>query len=113
MRMKKKMILFTVIAILIMNGGIGCEKTDTNAIKTEATIKNIPIEDNCGDYMVLVGNINDVSARWYKPENLSEEYKIDNLFVRITYSLTDKKYNCGFGGYKPIIIIHKIERMKK
>ena len=63
--------------------------------------------------MVLVGNINDVSARWYKPENLSEEYKIDNLFVRITYSLTDKKYNCGFGGYKPIIIIHKIERMKK
>ena len=60
--------------------------------------------------MVVIGNTDGVNAIWYKPENLSEEFKVDDLKVKITYTLTDKTHNCGFGGYKPIIIIHKIER---
>ena len=106
--MKTKMILFTMSALFFLAGEIGCEKKSEDLTK-EATIKYLPPEDNCGSFMVVVGTPEEITSLWYKPDNLPDKFKIDNLKVQITYTVTDRKHSCGFGGYKPIIIIQTIK----
>lgn len=77
----------------------------------EAVIKNISNIDDCGGFMVIIGNPEKVGSIWYKPENLPPAFQIDNLKVRISYSLTEKTHNCGFGGNKSVIIIHYIKKV--
>jgi hypothetical protein len=47
----------------------------------------------------------------YKPDNLPEAFKQDDLPVKITFTITDKEHNCGFSGYRPIINIIKIKKL--
>ncbi len=91
----------------------GCEKEEKipeEAITKKAKVFYDKAIDSCGDvYMIEIKN--NKFPDWYKPNNLPKGYQIDGINVEITYTLTDEYYNCGFGGKKAIINIHKIKRL--
>jgi hypothetical protein len=105
----KKEILSLAIVVLLLAGVslVSCETKETpdGVITTTAVVKYFPPPDNCDDYMI------EVEGKIYKPENLSEKYKVDDCKVKIKYRLTEGKHSCGFGGYVPIINILKIEKV--
>ncbi len=111
----KKIIFFSAIILFLLTTE-SCEKEDngTNVITKEAKIIYNKAIDSCGDvYMIVVKNDKDEFEKWYKPENLDMKYQQDNMFVEISYSLTGCYHDCGFGGKKEIIKIHKIKILKK
>jgi hypothetical protein len=108
--MTMKKILF---AILLCATVAGCnEKMDDTNLKTykkEGMIKYCPPPDNCNDYMIVIDI--DQYTKYYKPDNLPDKFKIDNLQIEVTYHITEEKHNCGFGGYVPVINITKIKKI--
>ncbi len=109
----KRIILFSALALLL-SATIGCEKETIpkEAITQEAKIFFDGAIDSCGGvYMIQIKS--NKFPKWYKPNNLPKEYQIDGINVQITYTLTNEFYQCGFGGKKEIINIHKIKRLKK
>lgn len=109
--MKKIIYLIIPTLMFVMSSFSGCESTSSNFTHTDtevnAIIKYISGVDFCNDYMVEVHS--EPHNKLYRPKNLSEEFAVDNLSVKITFDiLNDTTYNCGFGGYVPIIHINSI-----
>jgi len=82
-----------------------CNDENVATYKSVGIIKYVDPLDNCGAYMFIADD------RYYKPDNLPDEYKVDELQVEISYQMTDLTHNCGFGGYKPVIKIIKIKKL--
>ncbi len=111
----KRIILFSAIALFLFTLS-SCEKEDnsTNIITKEAKIIYNKAIDSCGDvYMIVVKSDEDEFGKWYKPENLDIKYQKDKMLIEISYSLTGHYHDCGFGGKKEIIKVHKIKILKK
>ena len=77
-------------------GGVGCKKS--NGFST-AIIKYLP---PC--YVIETNN-----QQHYVPMNLSDEFKVHNLRVKIVYQMTDEERNCF--GYFQVINLLKIEKL--
>jgi ssDNA-binding Zn-finger/Zn-ribbon topoisomerase 1 len=84
---------------------LGCDKYET-----KATIKYSPPFDGCGDYMIKV-ETDQTYTKYYKPDNLPDEFKIDNLPIEVTFSITEEKYDCKINGIHSIIHIKKIRKL--
>ncbi len=99
--------VFTLLLSAAMLALSGCDNNQSNPnnqITTDALIVLIDGPDTCNDYMIEIGKF------VYKPENLSSLLKVDSLKVNLTYELNNTEtYNCGFGGYVPVIRIINIE----
>lgn len=104
--MKARVLLLLLLPLVM---AAGCRKHPDSITADATVIDDTATFDNCGAYMVVIGE--GVGATWYKPENLSKEFREDNLKVKIVYSITDKTHNCGFGGYVPVITIHRIKKI--
>jgi len=113
----KKFTKKIVPAVLIVTGFLaiasfgGCKaKTLPEQIESQATIKFISSPDFCDDYMVVMDD--GVNQKLYKPQNLTDDLKIDGLQVSLTFKIvSDTTYNCGFAGYVPIINILTISTL--
>ena len=77
-------------------------------ITTNAIVKYTPPGDHCNAYMIVI--YENGFDKYYKPDRLSKQFEVGNLKVEVTYRLTEKIHNCGFGGYVPIINIIKIQK---
>ena len=107
----KKIVSFAAILFVLTSAfTCGKEKEEDPTIYVEiGVIKYMPPPDNCNDYMIIFEK--DDQIKYNKPDNLSDDYKIDGLQIKVTYRKTEEKHNCGFGGYVPIINIIKIENL--
>ncbi len=110
----KRIILFSALALFLSAMG-GCEKDEKipeEAITKKAKVFYDRAIDSCGNvYMIEIVNKNNDFLEWYKPNNLPKSYQVDGINVEITYTLTGKYHNCGFGGKAKIINIHKIKKI--
>jgi heat shock protein HslJ len=73
-------------------------------------VEYCPPPDNCNDFMIDFSPDSEY-RKFYKPDKLPEEFKIDKLKVKVTYRLNREKYNCGFGGDVPVINVLKIDKL--
>lgn len=78
-----------------------------NELQTEnATIYYDASEiDNC------IYTIKTESNSFYSVENLDETFRENNLQVKISYTKTNGKINCGFSNNLTVIKIESIERI--
>lgn len=84
------------------------EKCDNNdhLKATAATVIDggSPALDGCG-WLIRVDNTD------YSPDNLPENFKINNIKVDIVYSVSERKFACGFNGNGPNFIhLYEIKR---
>jgi len=105
---KMKEIIPLILALFIISS---CDKDDEPIWKkSPATVSySGPIAvDGCGWLIILPNN------EVYKPENLPEEFMINDLEVDITYKILEETFRCGFTppGTPPHQVI-KIDRIKK
>ncbi|MDR2928408.1 MAG: hypothetical protein LBV41_09475 [Cytophagaceae bacterium] len=112
-----KIHFFKIAAVMVVLAGwltsCGEKKLsdeNTDVFEENCIVKYMPHPDNCNDYMIVVENENPVYNTEYKPEQLPDEFKVDNLRVKVKFSISDKKHNCGFGGYASVVNIIKIEK---
>gem|GEM_PF-843384 len=108
-----KMKSISIVAGFLLLCG-GCLQIELNydsggkqALK-EAEIVYYGAPEACGcGWLIRVGEI------WYHPENLADNFKIENLKVRIDYIETREIFRCNRGGvsYKTIRIL-KMENLK-
>jgi len=54
------------------------------------------------------GWVIDVENETFHPNNLSTEFQIDSLKVKLSYKLTSENFNCGFGNSFKTIQISSI-----
>lgn len=96
-----------ISAITLTILGISCEKdkADDRLSLDNGIILYMPPPDNCNDYVIIT-----TDNFWYKPSNLSNDYKIDSLLIRFDFDSTDNFHNCGFGGSIPVIDLTHIEK---
>jgi hypothetical protein len=98
-----------LFSICLLN--LSCKKNlyynmPPNSIENTATIINAgsPAADGCG-WLLRVGTTN------YSPDNLPEQFKINNVQVTIIYTVSDAKMPCGFNANGPNFIhLHDIKR---
>ena len=83
-------------------------KSSEVEIEDFARVKFTTNFDDCNAYMIVIER--ETHDIYYKPDILANDYKIDNLHVKVKYIITEEKHNCGFGGYRPIIHIVEIEK---
>jgi hypothetical protein len=104
--MKRKILKYTAIVLLIAGTAVACKEKDTpeSYVKT-GIVKYFAPPDHCNDYMIVIGE------SIYKPDKLDEKYKVDNCEVKVTYQMSGEKHSCGFGGDVPCINILKIEKL--
>lgn len=99
MMMKKPLPLELLLLCLLCMGFTACQKNtyyedrDPNQLEDTATILDTgsPALDGCG-WLVKVGNTS------YSPDNLPNDFKINNIQVNIKYIISDTKFSCGFAG---------------
>jgi hypothetical protein len=116
--MKKLIIILLPFLFLIM-GMMACEEKE----KEDVLVKTGSIVD-VGKYMWIWAECTgfevyfDDNNEYYKPDNLPDEFKVDNLQVKITYRLSGQKHVCGTGDKNnqskrevSIIDIVKIEKI--
>ena len=108
--MKLEIFNLATILLLLMGWFSGCHKEDATILEGNCIIKHMPPPDNCNDYMIIFEKDVPENNILYKPDKLSEEFKVDNLHIKLTYRITEDKYNCSFGGYVPVINIIKIQK---
>ncbi|MDT3405585.1 hypothetical protein [Mucilaginibacter terrae] len=82
-----------------------CENSDRLSATSATVIDGCtPAADGCG-WLIRVDNIN------YSPDNLPESFKIDNIKVDISYSVSERKFACGFNANGPNFIhLYDIKR---
>lgn len=87
----KVMCLYLLIGALLFNFNFSCKKEENSLQPTDAVIRDYgdPAVNGCG-WVILV------SSSVYKPINLSPEFYLDSLEVKIKYELLSTKANCGF-----------------
>jgi hypothetical protein len=110
--MRKIKDLTYVIILLFFCGVINSCSDDDFSEWEICTIKYMAHIDSCNDYMIVIEKEEQVNDIYYKPDKLPDDFKVDNLPVKVKYTITEEKHNCGFGGYVPIIHIVKIEKAK-
>ena len=100
-----KNIKILVIILLFFIALTACDKDDHNEKFEIGIIKDLgdPSVDGCGWII-------EISSKSYKPQNLAEEFKIDNLKVELKCNKLESKATCGFS--EPIDEIY-IEDIKK
>lgn len=103
-----KVLKFTAV-MLLLAGGLACEKKENNLDETKLQWVEALIEDSgdfsldgCG-WLVKVNDIN------YVPEHLAEQYKQNGMKVWIVYENTNQIFQC-FNEADSII---KIKQIKK
>ncbi len=109
--------IFKITAIMLLVVGIFASCTEKKSSQEDASIfvengivKYTPPEDNCNAYMIVIEQEDPAYNKYYKPDQLSDQFKVDNLQVKVQFRITEDKHNCGFGGYVPVINIIKIEK---
>ena len=83
--MKPKPIIFSLLLITFLTSN-SCRKEDS-AVATIEDSGSIAT-DGCG-WMVKIGDIT------YHPDNLPEQYQVNNLSVSIKYRLYHSNWGCG------------------
>ncbi|MCL2072864.1 MAG: hypothetical protein FWH18_03005 [Marinilabiliaceae bacterium] len=100
-----------IAVLLIFVESFSCKKWENAELFTEnGIVKYISGPDTCDDYMILIKQEKSDLMLYYKPNNLPENFKEDNLYVNVKFSISEKKHNCGFGGYVSVIYIIKIQK---
>ncbi|MCJ8208925.1 hypothetical protein MUY27_04340 [Mucilaginibacter sp. RS28] len=107
--MRKSLLSIAIILFVFILAG--CKK-DSNYLVADAIIKDagLPAADGCGWL------IQTVADDWFQAENLPEKFKVNNLQIHMTYTLTGKRYTCGWvaptpqNPGSPVINIHSIEK---
>ena len=61
--------------------------------------------DFCNEYLIIIKQGNPVSDWSYKPDNLPDLFKVDNLKINVIFHRTGEGYRCGFGFSEIINII--------
>ena len=112
--MNKSKLILPIFSFLLLFLFSQCSKNDSENNKNpewvNCTIKDMTFIDSCNDYMIVIEYDDPVHNIYYKPDKLSDNFKVDNLSVKVKYIITEKTHNCGFGGDVPIISIIKIEK---
>lgn len=93
--MKKKIYAATLLVAFSTITFIACKKNDQYAaVTTDAVVLNsgAPAADGCG-WIIRIP----VTDSIYSPVNLTNEYKVNNLKVRIKYKPLTTKFSCGWG----------------
>lgn len=103
-----KLMLVTALAAGIITTG-GCSKDASDTVAQTGIVKYMPPPDNCNDYMIVIEK--EESLDYYKPDNLPNEFKTDELPVKLTFRKTEKIHNCGFAGNVPVINIINIHKL--
>jgi hypothetical protein len=62
-----------------------------------------PLADGCG-WLIKIDNVT------YRPDNLSSYFKINNIQVKIKYTVSDADYVCGWGAKMKFIHLYDIRR---
>ena len=108
----KKTDFFKYSAILlILAGSYSCQKGEDAELQWEnGIIKYISGPDTCDDYIIFIEQEKSDYMLYYKPNTMPQKFKVDDLHVKVKFSISEKKHNCGFGGYVPIINIIKIQK---
>lgn len=100
--------MFLILSIFLSITGCSEEETkQQNELQTEnATIYyDVSEIDNC------IYTIKTESNSFYSVENLDETFRENNLQVKISYTKTNRKINCGFSNNLTVIKIESIERI--
>jgi hypothetical protein len=102
-----------LLLLLLLIGCWSCQKTDDPSIlEDEATVVN-EIDEDCNQFLISLEPRDSILIRppVFKPENLSDEFMVDMLKVKISYRITEKRYNsCTYGENFQIINIIKIQK---
>lgn len=99
------MVMF--ISAIVMISITSCDNdTDNDDLKlVDGIIMYMAPPDNCNDYVIKTDD-----NLYYKPSDLSMDYKIDSLLIKFSFDSTDGLHNCGFGGSISIIDLTHIEK---
>lgn len=94
--MKKSTLKLVSLAVLVMVAAFACTKSDSEdaAVITEATVINsgAVAADGCG-WIIKIP----VTDSTYSPVNLAEDYKVNNLKVKVRFHPMKSKFTCGWG----------------
>ena len=100
--------MFLIMSIFFMTTGCSEEETkqQENVIIENATIYyDSSGIDNC------VYTFKTDSNSFYTIENINEEFRQNNLRVKISFKITDNIMNCGFSGGLTVIQIKAMEKI--
>jgi hypothetical protein len=102
----KNMILI-LIALLFTTGCSENESDQQENIVTESATVYYDASgiDNC------IYTIKTESNNFYAVENLDETFRENNLTVKISYTKTNERLNCGFSNNLTVIKIESIEKI--
>jgi hypothetical protein len=95
--MKKSTLLkiVSVIALIVITA-IACTKSDSEntVVITEAVVINsgAVAADGCG-WLIKIP----VTDSTYSPVNLAEDYKVNNLKIKVRFHPMSTKFTCGWG----------------
>ena len=99
--------MYLILTMLFLFTGCSEEKGQEQEVLTEtATIYyDASGIDNC------TYTIKTESNQFYAVENLDERFRENNLMVKISYSKTSEKLNCGFSNNLTVIKLETIEKI--
>ncbi|WP_345952791.1 hypothetical protein [Mucilaginibacter sp. PAMB04168] len=83
-----------------------CEEIEDDRLEATATIidSGSPALDGCGWLIRTNGTT-------YSPDNLPEAFKLNNIQVKIIYTISEAKFQCGFNNSGPNFIhLYDIKR---
>lgn len=105
--LQTKTILLFLLALVTINACTKeqCDDKQTDKLTANATVINtgVPALDGCG-WLIRIGTTN------YAPDNLTENFKIDNNQVKIIYTISDADYICGWGTSLKYIHLYDIKK---
>jgi hypothetical protein len=98
-----KALLILIAGIMVT--GLGACKKEAQMCKTPARVvyEGPPETDGC-DWVIISGR------SFFHPQNLSEEFKQNNLKVNMEWTVTGDTFRCSWTGKLPIINITCMER---
>lgn len=99
-------LLVLVIFLLSCKKDRSCETCNSgNGFKDAVIIYTGPVATDGCDWVVNIDN------KDYHPDNLGNEFKQNEMSVKICYELTADKFNCGFtGAGMPVIKVIAVKK---
>jgi hypothetical protein len=100
--------MYLILSVLLLFTGCNEEeaKQEENIVTENAVVYyDSSAIDNC------VYTIKTESNNFYTVESLDEIFRENNLMIKISYTVTDEKLNCGFSNNLTIIKIETIEKI--
>ena len=83
--------LVILIAIFISASTYSCQKEE----KLETKFANGIVKDYGEPAVDGCGWLIEISSKLYKPQNLTEDFQVDNLGIELKYTLLNTKATCG------------------